>query len=136
MASITDVKLRIVPDVANAEIVLAYTIQWSESDISSNQPYEESASLIGDDTGVGDPVTAGGDDDLGVDLAPPGSILSANGEATLSRSFTKTIALATLNEDVKPVATNPDDIRAVVRLAPLFPSLVQVESNLVQLALN
>jgi hypothetical protein len=136
MASINDVKLRIVPDVANAEIVVAYTVVWSDSDISSNQPYEESCSLIGDDTGVGDPVTAGGDDDLGVVLSPPGSILSANGEATLSRSFTKTIALATLNEDVKPVATNPDDIRAVVRLTPLFPALVQVESNLVQLALN
>lgn len=136
MANISDVKLRIVPDVANAEVVVAYTVEWSDSDISSNQPYEESCSLIGDDTGVGDPATAGGDDDLGVILTPPGSVLTADGETTLARSFTKTIALATLNEDVKPVATNPDDIRAVVRLTPLFPALVQAESNLVQLNLN
>ena len=56
MASITNLTLdvEVVNDGANlvANVTAAYTIGFSDYDVSSNQPYREACKLIGDDTGI------------------------------------------------------------------------------------
>ena len=131
MASVGGLLLVTTIDVANVEVKVTYDINWSTYDRASDQPYRESVRLIGDDTGI---VPA----EDGVDDVIPGGIISpvffpvtvsSAGAATTHRSFVRTIPKASLNED----AVGLDEIRAVVELTPLSPSVVRTESNQVTL---
>jgi hypothetical protein len=135
MAQLSNVALKITPDVANADIVLVYEIDYDDTDVATNQQYDEVAKLIGVDVGVDPVIVAGGDDPI-VDgqLSPAGSVVSANGASKQTRKFATTIPLANLNEDVPPVP-NPDEIRASVTLTPILPQAVSAQSNLVRLTL-
>ena len=63
MATITTPVLTIVRDVANVDVSVAYTINWTEFDRNSDLQYLETWKLIEDDTGQdGDKVPANGDD--------------------------------------------------------------------------
>jgi hypothetical protein len=135
MAQLSNVALKITPDVANADIELVYKIDYNDTDVATNQQYDEVAKLIGVDLGVDPIIVAGGDDPI-VDgqLSPTGSVVSPNGATSQVRKFATTIPLANLNEDVPPVP-NPDEIRASVTLTPIPPQAVSAQSNLVKLAL-
>ena len=152
MASITNLTLdvEVVNDGANlvANVTAAYTIGFSDYDVSSNQPYREACKLIGDDTGI-TPAEDGVDDAIANgQLFPqllfpsPGpfplpiplfNTVQSNGQASIDRVHTKTISLSNLDEDQAPVP-NPDEIRAQVSLTPVLPVAVIRESA--QFALN
>ena len=122
MAAIGAVTLSIVRDVANAEITVKYSLVGSPFDVSSGQPYTEVCRLIGDDTGITPP-------EDNVDDPIPNGVLSSNSivfpnTTPLNRVRTKTLPLASLNEDV-----GTDEIRAVVQLRPILPSATTRESN-------
>jgi hypothetical protein len=141
MATIAGVSLKIERDVANARVTVEYTIAWSGFDRASNQPYHEIVQLIGDDTlapsGILAVIEDGVDDDVagGLLSVPGGSVVQSDGRVSLPRSFVRVIPLASLNED-RSALQNPDEIRAKVTLAPVLPSTVSVESDLVSLTLN
>jgi len=152
MASITNLTLdvEVVNDGANlvANVTAAYTIGFSDYDVSSNQPYREACKLIGDDTGI-TPAEDGVDDaiangQLFPQLLFPSPVpfplpiplfntVQSNGQASIDRVHTKTISLSNLDEDQAPVP-NPDEIRAQVSLTPVLPVAVIRESA--QFALN
>jgi hypothetical protein len=138
MAQIANLTLSpIVVNVANATVTVDYDIQYSAGDVASRQPYAEVCQLIGDDTGVGDPVTAGADDTIlnGL-LSPFFSQVASDGVVTVQhRHFTKTVALQALNEDQGAIP-NPDEIRAKVTLTPILPATTTRESNLQTLNIN
>jgi hypothetical protein len=96
--------------------------------------------MVGDDTGI-TPPEDGVDDAIPngqlfpIVLFPPLPLpllaqTAANGQASVKRTRTKTLALGNLNED----ATGLDELRAVVTLTPVQPAAVTRESN--QVALN
>ena len=131
MATISTPQLSIVRDVDNADVTVAYTITWSAFDQLTNLSYTETWKLIGDDTGQdGDNLPVGDDTiPMGLMFFPLGGLRS-NGQATTSRTLTKTIGWDDLNEDDN--GTNLDDeIRAVVTLTPLLPVPTSRESGLV-----
>ena len=124
MASIGTVTLTIVPDVANANITVKYSLTGSAFDVASGQPYTELCQLIGDDTGINPP------EDNVDDPIPSGVLTSIFSTVTfpnttpINRVRTKTIPKLNLNEDV-----GTDEIRAVVTLTPIPASKVTRESN-------
>ncbi|MDQ4134113.1 MAG: right-handed parallel beta-helix repeat-containing protein [Actinomycetota bacterium] len=118
MARIGPIKLAV--DIRGAESVIdvKYNIVFDHDDRESGAVYREICRLIGDDTNVGDPPQAGADDTLGFltplftrDAAPP------TGSLSLPRHFHKTFRTGDLDEDRGPIP-NPDEIRALVTLAP------------------
>ena len=132
MATISTPQLSIVRDVDNAVITVTYTITWSAFDQASNLQYSESIRFIGDDTGQDGETGPVGDDPISIGLSFI-TLLSANGQASTSRTRSFTFPFANLNED--NVAGNTDDeIRAVVTLTPRLPVAVNAESNVVTVA--
>jgi hypothetical protein len=131
VASLSNITLSIVRDVANAEITVEYDVSWSTYDQLTNLPYWETWKLIGDDTGQDLDDAAAGDDPVNLGLTSLSSI-SSNGQASTHRVKTRTIAFANLDEDSSASASIADDeIRAVVTLTPQLPAAVSRESNLV-----
>jgi hypothetical protein len=128
MATISTPQLSIVRDVDNADITVTYTITWSAFDQLTNLAYNESWKLIGDDTAQdGDNLPLGDDPiPLGLMFFPLGG-LKSNGQATTSRTLTKTIGWVDLNEDDNG-GNLDDEIRAVVTLQPLLPETASRES--------
>lgn len=137
MASINNVDLNIVRDVANGEVTIEFDVNWSSFDQATNLPYLVSWTLIGDDTDIfGDLGLLGPDDAIPMGLMPL-LRLSSNGNASTHYSNAdnpKTIAWADLDEDPQTWA-NPDEIRAVVTVSPLLPTTVSKESNLVEVTI-
>ncbi len=132
MATISNLDLNIVRDVANAEITVEFDINWSTFDQATNLQYLVSWTLIGDDTGF-DNDLLGADDEIPMGLMPIVK-LSSRGNASTHYSNADsphTIAWADLDEDPQSWA-NPDEIRAVVTVTPLLPTTVTRESNLVE----
>jgi Right handed beta helix region len=117
--SIGPIDLRIDMDAAQPMVHVTYDIIFSQRDLQSNQVYSEECRLIGDDTGVGDPAAAGGDDTLGF-LTPlfNNDTMPQGGSPRLSRHFMKAFRRRDLDEDRMSIP-NPDEIRALVTLTPL-----------------
>ena len=136
--SIGPIDLRVDMNAPQPMVHVTYDIVFSQRDLQSSQVYSEVCRLIGDDTGVGDPPAAGGDDTLGFltplfnnDTTPQG------GTSRLSRHFMKTFRASALNEDRGSIP-NPDEIRAAVTLTPLQPATgnpIRRESDVVSLNL-
>ena len=126
MATLSNVTLSIVRDVANADLTVEYDVTWSAYDQLTNLPYSETWRLIGDDTGQdGDDSAHPGDDAVNIGLVTIGT-LSSNGRATTHRTKTRTIEFADLDED-----SGDDEIRAIVTLTPMLPVATNRESNAV-----
>ncbi|ACV76615.1 hypothetical protein [Nakamurella multipartita] len=131
MATASNVNLTLLRNVANANATVTYTVNWSAFDQASNLQYVESVRFIGDDTGQDGDTGPVGDDPISIGLNFS-TLLSANGQATTSRTRSFTFPWANLNEDDVPILGNTDDeIRAVVTLMPQLPVTVTTESNLV-----
>jgi hypothetical protein len=126
MATIGPVNLEIVREVANAHITVTYSLTGSAFDIASGQPYTEHCQLVGDDTGINPPEDNTDDSIFPSGLLTPflSTVVFPN-NAPIHRQRTKTIPIADLDEDVN----GTDEIRAVVRLTPVLPSMVTRESN-------
>jgi hypothetical protein len=123
MATLTNVTLSIVRDVANAEMTVEYDIVWNAFDRETNVQYLEALRFIGDDTGQdGDDANAG-DDAINTGLSVL-TLVSANGAASTHRTKLRTIEFDLLNEDV-----GDDEIRAVVTLTPQLPTATSREST-------
>jgi hypothetical protein len=136
MATITTPQLEILqaqPGFSKIQVV--YLVTFDNKDLAVNQPYNDRVHLIGDDTNIGDPAAAGGDDKIPPpmsfgtirpDMAPfPGTLLP--------RVHEWTVPTSSLDEDQAPIP-NPDEVRAVVTLTPLAPKVVgPVESNVVKM---
>ena len=134
MATISNLTLSIVRDVANADITAEWDINWSAFDQASNLPYRESFALIGDDTGEDGDNAPAGDDSISLGLQPV-LFFSSEGQATTHRTKTlPTMAFSALNEDsgLFPLVNNDDEIRAVVTYTPQLPVTVRVESGKVE----
>jgi hypothetical protein len=129
MASITDVELSVVPDVANAEVEIDTRISFDEFDIDSNQLYDLHWSLIGPDRLAGED---GVDDTLISQGAPEQIRFRAEGQASMVHHLAFTIALEELNEDL----TGQDEVRAVMGLNPVGPFGDSAESNRVSLTVS
>jgi hypothetical protein len=135
MATMTTPQLTIVGSQVPgfSTLTVKYTVTFSAFDQASGQPYRESIDVIGDDTAVGDPATAGADDALYtivnvVVVSPPAAVQA--------RTHTITLSNSTLNEDTGAIP-NPDEIRARVTLTPIAPTAIgPIESNLVALQLS
>jgi hypothetical protein len=131
VASIGEVKLSITDEGENEAVVdVRYQIRFDSYDQHSNQAYVEVCRIIGDDTGTGDHPSAADDDTLGFMTPLFFRSTQSNGKRTLNRRFTKTLRLADLDEDRGQIA-NPDEIRALVTLTPVAPSVASRESNMV-----
>ena len=136
MASITSITLDpISVVVANATVNVNVTVGFNNYDIKSGQQYKMVCRLMGDDTPEGNP------DDLipGGSLTPVfgfpggptidlGQLIQADGLASKTFTFTKTLAKSALDEDQAP-EPNPDEIQAEVTLTPILPATVTRQSN-------
>ena len=135
MASVSNIALSIVRNVANAQVTLTYDINWSNFDQLTNLPYVDSFRLIGDDTGQDGDNGVTGDDSIFTGLIFPlfpVVTVSSNGQAVTHRTKNLVFPFANLNEDGTLVAPNNDDeIRAVVTLTPRLPVAISTESSVV-----
>jgi hypothetical protein len=122
MGTISNVSLSIVPDVANANVIVNYTLIGHPFDVTSGQPYTETVSLVGVVTGINPP------EDNVDDPIPNGaisfSVITFPNATPISRTRTRTIAKSDLDEDV-----GLDEIRAVVTLTPILATAVSARSN-------
>jgi len=133
MATISNIVLSIVRDVANAEVTIDYDINWSSFDRASNLSYLDSFRLIEADTNQDGDNLPVGDDPVSltglVFLLP----ISANGATVTHRTKTTTLPFANLNKDSNG-GNDDDEIRAVVTLTPQLPVATSRESNVVTVA--
>ena len=128
MASISNLTLSIVKDVANADVTVEYDISWSSFDQLTNLQYFDACGLIGDDTNQdGDEIVVPGDDKISGGTMPT-FLVSAGGQTSTHRKRTLTLAFGNLNEDNFPGADGDDEIRAVVTLTPQLPTTTSRES--------
>ncbi len=129
MATVSNLNLSIVRDVANAEITVEYDVVWSSFDQLTNLSYVDSFRVIEDDTlQDGDNLPIGDDPvSIGLTFALP---ISSNGQAVTHRTRTATLPFDNLNKDDSAGNTD-DEIRAVVTLTPRLPVTTSRESNLV-----
>ena len=130
MATIGPVALKVELVQNQAKVDVSYAIAFDSYDQNSNQAYVEVVRLVGDDTNVGDPLTAGTDDILGFVTPLFLRTTRSDGQATLARQFTKTFPKATLDEDRGDIP-NPDELYARVTLTPVAPATVTAQSNMV-----
>jgi hypothetical protein len=132
MATITTPQLSLTPSSRPGEtlIHLTYTVTFDLFDKASDQPYTEVLKVVGDDTDVGDPASAGPDDLLQtLFMAGPIRASEASTAGTLVRRHEREIQTALLDEDPGP---DSDEIRIVVTLTPDPPRAVgPTESTLV-----
>ena len=132
MATLSNVTLSIVRDVANAVMTVEYDINWSAFDRATGITYLETFRFIEDDTGQdGDELLTPGDDAInsGLQLV---TFVSANGAATTHRTKSRTIEFDLLNRDTSALPSAGDDeIRAVVELTPQLPVATSRESTVV-----
>lgn len=114
-------------NVANADFVLEYDVDFDEFDRATEIGYHESWHLIGDDTGQDQDDGAAGDNQVGASrfFSSP---QSAEGRTSVSRSHAWSYSWTTLNEGGGAVGLNDDEIRAVVALEPLLPVTSRTES--------
>ena len=130
MASVSNLNLTVVRDVANAEITIEYDIIWSNFDQLTNLPYVDSFRLIEDDTNQDGDNLPLGDDPVSLTQLTFVLPISSNGQAVTHRTKTTTLPFANLNKDDSAGNTD-DEIRAVVTLTPKLPVETSRESNLV-----
>ncbi len=134
MATIGPIKLKITIGGAEATVDVTYDITFDAKDKQSQLAYKEVCRLIGDDTNVGDPPAAGGDDTLGFLTPPFFDDTKAGTDAKVSRHWTKTIRKGDLDED-RGAFSDSDELRATVTLTPVPPATGKPkhrESNLVR----
>ena len=127
MATVTITTFTITKNVANADFVLEYDVNYDDFDVLTNVGYHESWYLIGDDTFQDQDDGAVGDSQLGATrffVSPQ----RANGQTSVSRSHAWSYSWATLNEDGGAAGLNDDEIRAVVKLELLLPETSTTES--------
>lgn len=129
MATVANMNLSIVRQVANAEITLTYDIVFSSFDQATDLAYFESWRLIGDDTGQDGEDGVAGDDAISMGFTAVATV-SSNGAASIARTKTKTLAWSALNEDTGALFSD-DEIRAVVTLTPQLPAVTSRESAMV-----
>jgi hypothetical protein len=122
MATISPITLTVTVNVGNADVKVKYDLTGSAFDIASGQPYIESCNLIGDDTGIV-PAEDGTDDSIPNGTVHSGKVVFPN-ETPISRTWTKTFAKSSLNED-----TDTDEIRALVKLTPVLAKTATRESS-------
>lgn len=118
MAKLSAVKLKLDTKGAKTAVDVTYTISFSKKEIDNKVVYKETCRLIGDDTDVGDPASAGADDVLGF-LTPMFNKRTA-AAGNVERHLTKNVRTADLDEDRGDIP-NPDEIRALVTLLPVKP---------------
>jgi hypothetical protein len=109
-----------------------FDVAFDAFDKTTNQPYSVRWTVIGDDTNVGDPASAGADDVIA------GWIFGGTIQASDQNGhIVRTLNLPTtwLNEDQAPASNSSDEIRVIVMLYPEPAKAVSLESTLVQLAL-
>ena len=116
MAKISAVKLKLATKGAMTAVDVTYTLTFSKKEVTDKVVFKETCRLIGDDTDVGDPASAGADDVLAF-LTPMFNKRTASGEPVV-RELKKNIRNAVLDEDRGDVS-NPDEIRALVTLLPV-----------------
>ena len=116
MAKLSAVKLKLGTKGATTVVDVTYTITFSKKEVTDKVVFKETCRLIGDDTDIGDPATAGADDVLAF-LTPMFNKRTAAAEPVV-RELKKNIRTAQLDEDRGPVS-NPDEIRALVTLLPV-----------------
>jgi len=133
MASVSNVVLSIVRNVANARVTVTYDITWSNFDQLTNLPYSENVRFIGDDSGQDGDNLPAGDDPIPVGIFPFNAPVSSNGQAVTARVKDFIMPFSTLNEDflLATLADIDDEIRALVTLSPRLPIAVSAESNMV-----
>src|SRR5215468_11302238 len=127
MAELRNIVLDIDKDVANANVTVTYEIRWSAFEQATDLEFDETWKLIGDDTGEDGDNLPVGDDPISMGLMLVGHV-SSNGQATTSRTLTRTISFANLDEDATGSNTD-DEIRAVVTLTPRLPVATSRESG-------
>lgn len=129
MASISDVRLSVAADVANADVEIDTDLEFDDFDVASNQLFELHWSLIGPDRQAGED---GVDDTLISQGAAEIIRLAADGQTSKTHHLAFTIPLEELNED----ASGEDEVRAVVSVSPRGPFGDSQESNKVSLTIN
>ena len=129
MATLRNVTVSIVRDVANADVTVEFDIDWSEFDRLTNLQYSETWTLKGDDTGQDGDDAGAGDDPISLGPVLVGTV-SANGATTTHRTKSRTVALASLDEDGGALPFGDDEIQAVVTLTPRLPAATSRESTI------
>jgi hypothetical protein len=128
MATISNLNVAIVRNVANADVTVTYDLFWSDFDQLTNLEYIEKLDLIGDDTDQdGDNPPAGDDPIADGPRKPVVIVLRSNGAASTSRTLNKTIPFRLLDEDHSG-GNDSDEIRALITLTPQLPVTVTNES--------
>lgn len=130
MAKIGPVTLKVDLVGNEAKVDVTYEITFDSYDQHSNQAYVEVVRLMGDDTNVGDPESAGADDTLGFVTPLFLRNTRSDGQATLPRQFSKTFPKATIDED-RGTVPNPDELYARVTLTPVAPATATAQSKTV-----
>jgi hypothetical protein len=129
MASISDVRLSVVEDVANAEIGIETDIEFDTYDMATNQLDNWHWKLIGPDRLAGED---GEDDTLTGQGAADIVRISADGQASKTHHFELTLPLQELDEDL----TGEGEVRAVITITPVGPFGDSEESNKVTLTVS
>ncbi|CAN5267635.1 hypothetical protein BH18ACT4_BH18ACT4_02930 [soil metagenome] len=131
MASIGPINLGINIAGDNATVDVSYELRFERADVGRR--YSELCRIIGDDTGVGDPAEAAGDDLLAYIVPLFYREATVDSPGTAARHFSRILRTTDLDEDYGPIP-NGDELRAPVTLTPVpteEPAVVSRESNLV-----
>ena len=115
----------------HSTVKVEYEITFDSFETRFDWPFDETVTLIGDDTAVGDPTSAAPDEQLvTISNAEVRAGLIAAPATRLRRSHTRLVNNISLNED-RADAPDRDEIRAVVVLTPRMPVKAAREGNLV-----
>lgn len=132
MATVSNVELTIIREVATASVTVTYTVNWSAFDRTTDLEYAESVRFVGGRPGQDADTGPLGDDLLGIGLSFI-VMISANGGVTTSRTRSLTFPLADLDGTFLAGHTD-DEIRAIVTLTPWLPPAADMAGELVTLA--
>ena len=123
MATLSNVQVSVVRDIANAEAVVTFDIIWSAFDQATNLTYTVTWSLEDDDTGQDGDNLPLGDDPISMGIMFITQV-SSNGQAMTSHTRNHTLAWSNLDKDA-----GDEEIRAVVTLRPQLPVETTREST-------
>ena len=128
MASIKFLTFKIDPVQGKDQytVQVGYVVSGSNFDVATGQAYREVCHLIGDDT-PGD----GTDDNL-KKIFEDTTVFSAN-TAHFTRAIQLFLPRSALDEDSGQPFLEEDEIRARVKMTPLPPKIVTLESDVIKL---
>lgn len=127
MPSIHNVTLSVVRDTANVDITIDYDLAWDSFDQATNQPYEETWEILGENDLVGPWAIIDVRQPPLLGVAVRRVVLRADGTTEQHRQISFTVPVDVI--DTHAERLDGQEVRAKVRLTPTPAPVVEAISN-------